>query len=81
MWLVAPAAALGCLLLFAFLSWVAQAVFFGWAAIGLVFYFLYGRSRSNVALGIDEVNELAAGIPPQGVPPLPGIHTPGGRTR
>jgi APA family basic amino acid/polyamine antiporter len=78
-WVVAPAAALGCLLLFAYLSWVAQAVFFGWAAIGLVFYFLYGRSRSNVALGINEVNELNPDIPPQGVPPLPGIHTPGGK--
>jgi APA family basic amino acid/polyamine antiporter len=78
-WVVAPAAALGCLLLFAYLSWVAQAVFFGWAAIGLVFYFLYGRSRSNVALGLDEVNELDPDIPPQGVPPLPGIPTPGGK--
>lgn len=78
-WIVAPLAAAGCLLLFGFLSLVAQLVFFGWAAIGLVFYFLYGRSRSNVALGIDEVNELAADIPPQGVPPLPGIHTPGGK--
>ena len=78
-WVVAPLAAAGCLLLFGFLSWVAQAVFFGWAAIGLLFYFAYGRSRSNVALGIDEVNELSADIPPQGVPPLPGIHTPGGK--
>jgi APA family basic amino acid/polyamine antiporter len=78
-WVVAPLAAAGCLLLFGFLSWVAQAVFFGWAAIGLLFYFAYGRSRSNVALGIDEVNELSPDIPPQGVPPLPGIHTPGGK--
>ena len=33
----APLAAAGCLLLFGFLSFVAQMVFFGWAAIGLVF--------------------------------------------
>ena len=78
-WLVAPLAAAGCLLLFGFLSWVAQAVFFGWAAIGLVFYFLYGRGRSNVARGITVVGELDPDVPPQGVPPLPGIHTPGGK--
>ena len=78
-WLVAPLAALGCLLLFAFLSIEAQLVFFGWAAIGLVFYFLYGRSRSNVARGVTEVGELSPDVPPQGVPPLPGIHTPGGK--
>jgi APA family basic amino acid/polyamine antiporter len=78
-WLVAPLAALGCLLLFAFLSVEAQLVFFGWAAIGLVFYFLYGRSRSNVARGVTEVGELSPDVPPQGVPPLPGIHTPGGK--
>ena len=78
-WVVAPMAALGCLLLFTFLSIEAQIVFFGWAAIGLVFYFLYGRSRSNVARGITEVGELSPDVPPQGVPPLPGIHTPGGK--
>ncbi|WP_017666704.1 amino acid permease [Sandarakinorhabdus sp. AAP62] len=78
-WIVAPLAAAGCLLLFGFLSFVAQMVFFGWAAIGLVFYFIYGRSRSNVARGITVVGELDPGVPPQGVPPLPGIHTPGGK--
>jgi APA family basic amino acid/polyamine antiporter len=44
-----------------------------------VFYFLYGRTRSNVALGLDEVHERDDDIPPQGVPPLPGIPTPGGK--
>jgi basic amino acid/polyamine antiporter, APA family len=78
-WVIAPAAAAGCLLLFWFLVPVAKMVFFGWGAVGLVFYFLYGRSRSNVALGIDEVNELNPDIPPQGVAPLPGIPTPGGK--
>ncbi|KPF65476.1 amino acid permease [alpha proteobacterium AAP81b] len=78
-WVVAPAAAAGCLLLFAFLSLTAQLVFFGWAGLGLVFYFIYGRSRSHVGRGLDEVNELNADIPPQGVPPLPGIPTPGGK--
>jgi APA family basic amino acid/polyamine antiporter len=78
-WIVAPLAAGGCLLLFAFLVPVAKMVFFGWAGIGLVFYFLYGRSRSNVARGVTEVGEMSADVPPQGVPPLPGIHTPGGK--
>lgn len=78
-WIVAPLAASGCVLLFLFLSMTAKLVFFGWAAVGLVFYSLYGRSRSNVALGLDMVNELDPDIPPQGVPPLPGIPTPGGK--
>ncbi|WP_439534815.1 amino acid permease [Polymorphobacter sp.] len=79
-WVVAPAAALGCLLLFGYLSWTAQIFFFGWAALGIVFYYAYGRSRSNVARGITEVGELDPDVPPVGVPPLPGgIHTPGGK--
>ena len=76
-WVVAPMAAFGCLLLFGFLSWVAQAVFFGWAALGLVFYFLYGRTRSNVARGIVDVPELDRDSPPLGVPPMPGAPAPG----
>ena len=76
-WIVAPAAAAGCLLLFGFLSWVAQAVFFGWAAVGLVFYYFYGRTRSNVARGINEVHELDADVPPMGVAPMPGAPAPG----
>ena len=79
-WIVAPAAAIGCLVLFGFLSTVAQLFFFGWAAAGLAFYYLYGRTRSNIARGIDDViGELDPNVPPQGVPPLPGIHTPGGK--
>jgi len=79
-WLVAPAAAAGCVTLFLFLSTVAQVFFFAWAAVGIVFYYAYGRSRSNVARGIVEVGELDPDVPPLGVPPLPGgIHTPGGK--
>ena len=63
-WIVGPLAAAGCLMLFAFLTVTAQLVFFGWGAIGLVFYFLYGRSRSNVARGIIEVAELDAPVSP-----------------
>lgn len=78
-WVIAPMAAIGCIVLFSFLSTTAILFFFAWAAAGIVFYFAYGRSRSNVALGIDGVSELDPDIPPQGVPPLPGIHTPGGK--
>ena len=78
-WVIAPAAAIGCVTLFLFLSSTAQLFFFGWAGIGILFYFAYGRSRSNVARGVLEIGELDPNVPPQGVPPLPGIHTPGGK--
>jgi APA family basic amino acid/polyamine antiporter len=57
----------------------AKLVFFGWAALGLVFYYLYGRTRSNVARGINEAHELDGDVPPLGVPPMPGAPSPGGR--
>lgn len=78
-WVVAPLAAAGCLMLFAFLVPVAKMVFFGWAGIGLLFYFLYGRSRSNMARGVMEIGELDPDVPPQGVAPMPGAPTPGGK--
>ena len=77
-WVVAPLAAAGCVLLFLFLSMTAKLVFFGWAAIGLVFYYLYGRTRSNVARGIIETHETDADAPPPAVSPLPGAPIPGG---
>ena len=76
-WVVAPLAAAGCVLLFVFLTTVAKLVFFGWAAVGLVFYFLYGRTRSNVARGVVEVGELDPAAPPLGVPPMPDAPMPG----
>jgi APA family basic amino acid/polyamine antiporter len=80
-WVVAPMAAAGCLLLFWFLVPAAKMFFFAWAAAGLVVYFFYGRTRSNAARGLDTVvGELDPDVPPLGVPPLPGgIHTPGGK--
>jgi APA family basic amino acid/polyamine antiporter len=65
-WVVAPLAAAGCILLFLFLSGIAKVVFFAWAAIGLVFYFLYGRTRSNVARGIVDSHDLDAVVPAPG---------------
>ncbi|MEA3262159.1 MAG: amino acid permease [Pseudomonadota bacterium] len=71
-WLVGPAAVLGCAYLFFNLSGYTELMFLGWAAIGLVVYFSYGRRKSHVGRGLVEVHEQDAGIPPQPVPPLPG---------
>jgi len=49
LWLVGPLAVAGCLLLFVSLGIYTVKVFFIWAAIGLVVYFSYARSRSHVA--------------------------------
>jgi len=71
-WVVGPAAVLGCAYLFFNLSGYTELMFLGWAAIGLVVYFSYGRRKSHVGRGLVEVHEQDEGIPPQPVPPLPG---------
>jgi APA family basic amino acid/polyamine antiporter len=48
-WVVGPAALIGCLVLFALLPWAAISVFFGWTAFGLMVYALYGYRRSALA--------------------------------
>lgn len=48
-WLIGPAAVLGCLYLFSSLSAKTIAFFFVWNAIGVVAYLLYGRSKSRLA--------------------------------
>jgi APA family basic amino acid/polyamine antiporter len=45
-------AVFGCVVLFLFLPMEAKLVFPIWAAIGLVFYFLYGYRNSHVARGL-----------------------------
>ncbi|MBB3983619.1 APA family basic amino acid/polyamine antiporter [Sphingobium fontiphilum] len=75
----APIAILGCLYLFWSLGVETKLMFVGWAAVGLVVYFAYSRSRSHVGRGILDTHEDDAGIPPLPVPPLPGAHTPGGQ--
>ena len=77
--LVAPLAVFGCIYLFFSLSGYTLALFAGWAVIGLFVYFLYSRSRSHVGRGVIDVHEDDTDIPPQPVPPLPDIPTPGGR--
>lgn len=48
-WVVAPLATAGCVFLFFQLSGYTELMFLGWAAIGLVFYALYGYRKSHVA--------------------------------
>jgi APA family basic amino acid/polyamine antiporter len=54
-WLVGPLAMAGCALLFVSLGAYTIKLFFGWAVIGLVVYFLYGRRRSHLANGTEHV--------------------------
>ncbi|MBS0472445.1 MAG: amino acid permease [Proteobacteria bacterium] len=49
---VAPLAIIGCVILYAKLPPLAIAVLPGWGLIGLVVYFAYSRSRSHVGRGI-----------------------------
>ncbi|GAM00845.1 amino acid permease [Sphingomonas parapaucimobilis] len=53
--IVAPAAMLGCAYLYFSLPLVAILVLPGWGAIGLAIYFLYSRKRSHVGRGILDV--------------------------
>ena len=68
--LVAPLAAIGCVYLFVSLPKETIMLFFAWAVIGLVVYFLYGYRKSHVGLGRVEVHETDADVPPQPVPPI-----------
>jgi basic amino acid/polyamine antiporter, APA family len=77
--ITAPLAIVGCIYLFWSLGHETKMMFVGWAVIGLVVYFLYSRQRSFVGRGIFDVHEDDSDTPPQPVPPLPGIHTPGGK--
>ena len=76
--LTAPIAIAGCVYLFVSLDHRSIVLFLIWAAIGLLVYFGYSRSRSHVGRGVVEVHEDDPGIPPQPVPPLPDAPTPGG---
>lgn len=69
--LVAPLAVAGCLYLFFSLSFYTLALFFGWAALGLVVYFGYSRSHSHVGRGLIDTPETSSDAPPLPVPPLP----------
>jgi len=53
-WIIAPAAIIGCLYLYLSLDIIAILVLPVWGAIGLLIYFGYSRSRSYVGRGIAE---------------------------
>jgi APA family basic amino acid/polyamine antiporter len=64
----APVSIIGCIYLFFSLSIETILLFVGWAAVGLVVYFLYSRSRSNLGRGIIDVAE------PEAYEDVPGTH-------
>jgi APA family basic amino acid/polyamine antiporter len=76
-WIIAPAAIIGCIFLFFNLPAAAMLVLPIWGAIGLVIYFLYGYRKSHVGRGIIEVHDLDEDAPPLPVPRLPDAPTPG----
>jgi APA family basic amino acid/polyamine antiporter len=77
-WIIAPLAIVGCLVLFFYLPMKAKLLLPIWAAIGLVFYFAYGYRKSHVGRGItDEVHELDSDAPVIAAPPTPTGKAPG----
>ncbi len=52
-WVVAPAAIIGCIVLYAALDTTSKLVLVGWGGLGLIIYFLYSRKRSHVGLGVE----------------------------
>ncbi|MDX3908328.1 MAG: amino acid permease [Sphingobium sp.] len=68
--LTAPIAVAGCVYLFWSLGHETKMMFVGWAAIGLIVYFAYSYKRSHVGLGLQEVHERDADVPPAPVPPI-----------
>ena len=71
--ITAPIAIAGCIYLFYNLDQKSINLFLIWAAVGLVVYFAYSRSRSHVGRGIVEVHEEDADAPPPPVPPAPSF--------
>jgi APA family basic amino acid/polyamine antiporter len=69
-WIVAPLAIIGCIVLYLALDTTSKLVLVGWGGIGLVVYFLYSRSRSHVGRGITDVSEPEAYGEME--PPVPG---------
>jgi len=64
---VAPLSIIGCFVLFFSLNNESKILFFGWAGIGLIFYFLFGFWNSNVRRGVVETVDLddsGSGQPP-----------------
>lgn len=62
-WIISPAAILGCAVLYFSLPLTAILVLPVWGAIGLLVYFGYSRSRSHLGRGDVEVHEGEPGVP------------------
>lgn len=57
LWLIGPATVLGTIFLFFNLDLASILVFTGWAVVGIIAYFAYGRGASHLGRGIVEVHE------------------------
>jgi APA family basic amino acid/polyamine antiporter len=56
-YIVAPMAIIGCVILYAKLPPIAILVLPGWGALGLIVYFTYSRSHSHVGRGVIDVED------------------------
>jgi APA family basic amino acid/polyamine antiporter len=65
-WIIAPLAIIGCLVLYFSLPLTAILVLPVWGGVGLLVYFLYSRKRSHVGRGVDDGNA-------EDQPPIPGV--------
>ncbi len=70
-WVVAPTAVIGCVVLYLALDLASKLVLFGWGGVGLLVYFLYSRSRSHVGRGLSEVHETDPDLPKSPIADLP----------
>jgi len=66
LYIVAPVAIIGCIILYAKLPPIAILVLPCWGAVGLIVYFAYSRSHSHVGRGIDSDDE-------EDKPPIYGV--------
>jgi APA family basic amino acid/polyamine antiporter len=60
-WIVAPLTNAGCVFLFLNLPSAAMLFLPGWSVIGMLVYFLYSRSRSQLGRGVVEVIDDVGG--------------------
>jgi APA family basic amino acid/polyamine antiporter len=65
-YVIAPLAIIGCLVLYFSLPLTAILVLPVWGSLGLLVYFLYSRKHSHVGRGLNEVNS-------EDQPPIPGV--------
>jgi APA family basic amino acid/polyamine antiporter len=77
--IMGPLSAIGCVYLFLSLSRETIILFFAWAVVGVVVYYLYGYRKSHLGRGVIDVPEQDADAPPLPVAPMPGAPVPGSR--